>query len=277
MPPKLFLGVSALVPKVMCYEYILFTYHTLDRGIWFLRECRDVIKEVIIDTGVFKFFEKLGLKDYPVWFLSRYVRALLKVRNLFSHEFHIYYVIPDIPVDYEGRASLYPWNVKRTIEYIKYFLRWYVNELKPLEPIAPVQGGPKPDATPAKVFRKHYEIYSKFYYLALAPTCSTKLLHRLADMIETFDKEVDRPYHAFGVHVRVFDILKLRKIIWFRSFDTSSYSNPKYLTNLKLPPKYKNAVRALDLIRKCREKGIEVGKYEVRDDKVLQYLKQLKT
>jgi len=188
----------------------------------YLRMHGNSVKEVLIDTGVETLFMRHNLPDYPEHFIRDYIRFIELLNDWLAKKYKVYVVIPDIPVDYPGRDSLYPYNVHRTIEYIKYFLDNVVPKYDKITFIAPIQG--KKDNIPSvlKTYTDYYELYKEFEMVALAPTCTTRKWKLLAEMILRFDHITKHKYHIFGAHIKTIQFIA-DKVKNMYSFDSSSY------------------------------------------------------
>ncbi len=193
---------------------------------WYLRCCGDSTRAILIDTGVHTLFRDPRVRDYPPGFLARYNSFIQRVARLaerYASEAVLYYVVPDIPVDYPGRGYLYPWNVERTVEYARVYLK--LSRGLPGEPIAVVQGRPDDPASTVRAYREYYDVYGEYSYVALGPTCTSRNVKGLARQLAAFDAVVHTRWHAFGVHTKALAYMASRGIPLCRlaSVDSSSY------------------------------------------------------
>ncbi len=184
------------------------------------------LRAVLVDTGVHTLFRDPRRRDYPPGFLSRYIQAIheaARVLERHASTAELYYVVPDIPVDYPGREHLYPWNVRRTVEYAREFLR--LRRGIPGEPVAVVQGRPGDPWGTVKAYLDNVDVYGEYGYLALGPTCTSRNVRALAAQIAAFDSVIHTRFHAFGVHSSVLSYMARHGIPACRlhSIDTSSY------------------------------------------------------
>jgi len=142
------------------------------------------VKEILLDTGVDTLFnpEFKGLMDYPSWYLSDYLKVVSYLDRIIARKFNakIFAVIPDIPADYPGRGHLYPWNVKRTIEYIQYFVEKIVHRFQNITFIPVVQGAKDSITSVVNTYRKYYDLYKRFQIVAVGPTCTTLKYKKLS-------------------------------------------------------------------------------------------------
>jgi len=216
---------SVLGLKKLCFSYAVVNPYGSNyyESLAWLRRCRGVAREVIVDTAVHKLFAELNLVDYPAWYLHRYLRFVRDVAHMVGRRATVWYVIPDIPVDYPGRESLYPYNVERTAQYIEMFLDRYVDALRPARPIAVVQGRKDDIRSVLDTYAKYEHLYSQFEVVGLGPVCQTRRWRLLAKLIVAFDRAVARPFHSFGVHISAVE----KALGWgpraWRSFDTTAY------------------------------------------------------
>lgn len=193
---------------------------------WWLSRHGWQVKAVLVDTGVHTLFRDPSVADYPPWFLPRYLAAIREVHSLlrrYAPQAELYYVVPDIPVDYPGRGHLYPWNVERTVEYARLFLR--LRRELPGEPIAVVQGRQDDPWSTVEAYRRHRDVYMEYGYLALGPTCTTRKASTLARQVALFDSAVHTRFHAFGVHSSTLAYMARHGLqaCKLASIDTSSY------------------------------------------------------
>lgn len=184
------------------------------------------VKAVLVDTGVHSIFRDPSVSDYPAGFLQRYltvIRSVAAILKLYAPQAELYYIVPDIPVDYPGRGYLYPWNVKRTVEYARLFLEY--RKTLPGEAIAVVQGRQNDPWSTVAAYREHEDVYGEYSYLALGPTCTSRRVSLLAKQISLFDSVVHVRFHAFGVHSSVLSYMVRHRIPACKlvSIDTSSY------------------------------------------------------
>jgi len=182
------------------------------------------IEEVLLDTGVETLFhpEFRGLIDYPASYISDYLKVLSYLNTVVAKRATVFAVIPDIPCDYPGRGHLYPYNVKRTIEHIQYFLDKYVNKFRNVTFIPVVQGAKDSISSVINTYKQYYELYRKFEIVAVGPTCTTMKYKKLAKLIITFDIVAEHEYHVFGPSLRTIQLIH-DKVKNMRSFDSSAY------------------------------------------------------
>jgi len=212
-------SIEGLEPTLICYPYIVINPWSFSEGLRYVQICKDKVKSVLVDTV----FNYMKLRDYPEWYIQEYVRIVRKLAVMYSNRYEIYYVIPDIPCDYPGREHLYPWNVTRTIEYIEMFRARYIDQLRPAKAIAVVQGRRDDIRSVIDTYRKYEHIYNEFEIIALGPICTTKKWSLLARLILAFDRNVSKPFHAFGIHIKALEYVMKWRLNNFRSFDSSAY------------------------------------------------------
>ena len=176
-------------------------------------------ERVLVDTGVHKLFHDLNLVDYPPGYLFEYHKAIVRVSRLLGSA-EIYWVVPDIPCDYPGRENLYPYNVKKTLEYVQRYLR--IRDNLPGTPIAVVQGRRDDVGSVISTYRDNTHLYGEYAYLAIGPVCHTKRWALLARLILSFDHIAHAPFHCFGIHLRALEIVA-HSTKKFRSFDSTAY------------------------------------------------------
>jgi len=184
------------------------------------------VKEILLDTGVETLFspEFKGLPDYPSWYLHDYLRVISYFDKVIAKKYDakIFVIIPDIPTDYPGRGNLYPWNVKRTIEYIQYFIDKVIHRFNNVEFIPVVQGSKDSITSVVNTYKKYHDLYKKFNLVALGPTCSTRAFKKLAKLILVFDKITQHEFHVFGPGIKTIKLV-YDKVGNMRSFDSTSY------------------------------------------------------
>ncbi|RLG79449.1 MAG: hypothetical protein DRO40_12885 [Thermoprotei archaeon] len=182
------------------------------------------VKEILLDTGVDTLFNHRGLKDYPSWYLSEYLKCVYYLDRIIARKFNVevFAVIPDIPADYPGRKHLYPWNVKRTIEYIQYFLEKVVHRYQNITFIPVVQGAKDSISSVVNTYERYFDLYKKFQLVAVGPTCITRKYKKLAKLILTFDRVTNHEYHVFGPGLATIRIVH-DKVKNMRSFDSTAY------------------------------------------------------
>jgi len=252
-------SIEGLEPTLVCYPYIVINPWSFYEGLRYIQICRDKIKSILIDTGVDKLFNYMKLKDYPDWYVRQYVQMIRRIAVMYGKRYEIYYVIPDIPCDYPGREHLYPWNVQRTVEYIEMFRSRYIDALKPARPIAVVQGRRDDIKSVIDAYHRYEHIYNEFEILDLGPVCTTKKWSILADMIIAFDRNVSRPFHSFGAHIKAVEkALKWRPKNW-RSFDSSAYKYVNKDTHRLAKTRKEIATSFLGYIQRLKQLGIVVG------------------
>ena len=180
------------------------------------------VREILLDTGVETFFLRQNLPDYPRWFLKQYIRLIEILNDFYARRYKVIVTVPDIPCDYPGRGYLYPWNVKRTIEYIQYFLDNIIPKYDKITFMAVVQG--KKDSIPSvlKTYMEHQDVYREFSLIALGPTCSTRAWKTLAELILRFDAITRHRYHVFGPTKRTIKLVAGR-VRYMYSFDSTGY------------------------------------------------------
>jgi len=196
---------------------------------WYMSNYADNVRSVLLDTGVHTLFSDPSVKDYPSNFVWKYVTAIKQVAKIIDQtgsNAELYYVIPDIPSDYPGRAKYYPWNVKRTVEYILLFEK--IGKDLPGQAIPVVQGRENDPWSTVQSYLEHRDVYAKYDYIALGPTCTSRSIRQLALQIKLFDSLMRREkkhYHAFGVHLSTFKYMARRgvKLYSMKSIDSSSY------------------------------------------------------
>lgn len=185
-------------------------------------------REILLDTGVDYLFNILNYRDYPKGWINRYVVMIGKVYSIIRrYNIKLFIVIPDIPVDYEGREHLYPWNVKRTLEYIRYFLDNVMPKYEKITFIAPVQGKRDSISSVLKTYVENIDLYREFKYIAIAPTCTTRKYKLLAELITRFDHAVshnygEHKYHVFGPGLKTIQLIA-SKVRNMYSFDSTAY------------------------------------------------------
>jgi len=248
---------SVLGLKKLCFSYAVVNpygpnyYESL---VW-LRRCRDVVREVIVDTAVHKLFADLNLVDYPQWYLHRYLRFIKDVASLVGRRATVWYVVPDIPVDYPGRESLYPYNVERTAQYIELFLERYVDVLRPARPIAVVQGRKDDVRSVIDTYRRYEHLYRQFELVGIGPTCTTRNYTMLYKLLLAVERSVARPYHAFGIHLKALELLLKWKPRNFYSFDSTSYH---WFGKRRVSSPREREEAFLRYVQKLRMMGVEV-------------------
>ena len=215
---------------VICYPYITVNPMIEREALNYIKKCRHDIISILVDTGVDTLFKRYNLVDYPEWYIPKYIEFIKAVTARASNDTEVLYTIPDVPVDYDGREKLYPWNVERTLEYIELFKAKYINLLRPAKPVPVVQGAKDDIDSIIRTYKENKSLFDEFEIIGLGPTCHTRNWRKLGKMILAFDRVVNRPFHSFGAHIKA--------IIWvlqwnpkhFRSFDTSAF----YRTNNKM-------------------------------------------
>jgi len=215
--------VEGLEPRLMCYPYIVCNPWSYSECLQYLSMCRDVVKSIIFDTGVEKLFKRMNLRDYPEWYIKQYVSMVKRIAVQYGRSIEVVYTIPDIPVDYPNRESLYPWNVQRTVEYIELFRDRYIDYLKPALAMPVVQGRKDDIRSVLDTYFRYEHLYNEFPLIGLGPTCSTKNWLLLGRLIVSFDRNVMRPFHSFGAHLKAIEWVLKWKPRNFRSFDSSAY------------------------------------------------------
>jgi len=251
---KVFIPIHGI--SNVCVSRVVINPHNRAEDLRYLAKCRECIEEVLIDTGVHKLFHKLNVRDYPPWYITQYVSFVKEVVLRFSNV-RIYYVIPDIPVDYDGRESLYPWNVERTVEYITLFRDRYIDSLKPAVPIAVVQGKKDDVGSVINAYFKYEYLYSEFEMVGIGPTCTSKNWRKLALLLLSCERHIPRPFHSFGAHLAA-----VKKVLeWsprrFRSFDTSAFH---WVGTSRSRNRREREESLLNYLSKLREVGVEVPK-----------------
>ena len=251
-------GIEGLEPTLVCYPYIVINPWSFSEGMRYIQICRDKVKSILIDTGVDKLFNYLKLRDYPDWYITQYVQMVRRVAVTYGKHYEVYYVIPDIPCDYPGRKHLYPWNVQRTIEYIELFRSKYIDYLKPAKPIAVVQGRRDDIKSVIDTYHRYEHIYNEFEVIGLGPVCTTKKWSMLANLIVAFDRNVSRPFHCFGAHIKAIEkAVKWRPRRW-RSFDSSAYKYVNREGYRYAKSRKEIAESFLRYVEKLKSLGIEV-------------------
>jgi len=216
-------SVEGIEPAVFCYPYIVVNPWCFYEAVRYIEICRDRVKSILVDTGVDKLFKQLNVRDYPEWYIARYVQMVRTMVARYGNRIEIIYTIPDIPVDYEGRENLYPWNVQRTVEYIEMFRSRYIDYLRPAKPMPVVQGKKDDIMSVLDTYRRYEHLYNEFEIIGLGPTCHTKKWSALSQMILIFDRNVSRPFHSFGAHLKAIERVLKWRLRYFRSFDSSAY------------------------------------------------------
>ncbi|RLG82834.1 MAG: hypothetical protein DRO39_09125 [Thermoprotei archaeon] len=216
---------SVLGFKAVCFDYAVVNPYgsNYSECVSWLRRCRRHVREVLVDTAVHKLFHDHNLTDYPQWYIHHYVRFIRHVLEVVGSSAKVYYAIPDIPVDYEGREFLYPYNVERTVHYIQLFLEKYVDALKPAVPVAVVQGRRDDVRSVIDTYIRYEDIYSQFELIGVGPTCHSRNYRKLAQMLLAVERTVSRRYHAFGIHYNTLKLFMSWRPEKFYSFDSTAY------------------------------------------------------
>ena len=133
------------------------------------RYLRRGIEAVIIDSGVYTVFKKLGLREYP----GGPIAWMLKIVSLYNvakrYVSSVYAVVPDYPVDYKGNPV--PNNVEKTIRNIELAL----DSFKDVDWIIPVQGRPCSIQSVAKTIELLEQLgLLRGDYIAIAPNCNSR-------------------------------------------------------------------------------------------------------
>jgi len=237
----------------IAYPYVIVQALLKDEGIRYVERFRP--RAVWIEPNVHKFFAEYNLPDYPSWFINEYaqtVKVLSKVFERLGVE-EVFYTIPDVPCDYPGRESLYPFNVERTLHYIKLFKQKYVNDI-PATPVAVVQGKKDVISTVINAYLKNKDLYDEFELIAVGPTCATRNAVKLAKLVLSFDRVTARPYHVFGPSLAAIKRV-VGKVKMMYSFDNSSY----YFHNgRKIKNRCERAQALKAYLQKLESLGVEV-------------------
>lgn len=256
-------SIEGIDPKMLCYPYIVVNPWSAEEGIAYVETCIRrgyPPRRILIDTGVEKLFAKLRLVDYPEWWIARYVNTVHRFVSRYGRSAEVIYTIPDIPVDYPGRESLWPWNAERTVQYIELFRDRYIDALKPGIPMPVVQGRRDDIKSVVDVYTRHEHLYNEFEVVALGPTCTTRRWRLLARLILTFDRVVSRPFHSFGAHIKAIEKVLKWNPRRFRSFDSSAYYWVESGDgNRRVRGRKERTSMLLEYIDRLRRIGVEVG------------------
>lgn len=184
----------------------------------YVRRCRP--EEVFVDSGVHKLFHKLGLKDYPKHYILYYYNKVRFLSKYFK-DMRFYAVIPDVPADYSNNPI--EDNVAKTVRNIEEYLKnQCLHDLENVTVLAVVQGRRDSVESVVDTYLRYGDLYSRFAVLGLGPTCTTRSVNKLSELIMTFDNVVNKPYHVFGPNLSA-----LRKVIGsvkrMHSFDSSAF------------------------------------------------------
>lgn len=73
-------------------------------------------------------------------------------------------------------------------------------------------------------YKRYYDLYKQFEFLGLGPTCSTRSVVKLAELIVTFNSISHTRFHVFGPNVRAVKMAleKSRCEKWY-SFDSGAF------------------------------------------------------
>jgi len=100
-------------PEGIYYPYLLANYRNVEKLI------ARKFELMLVDSGVFYWFFKRRMEDYPAWYLDEAMRIAFKLSRIYGDK--VWFTIPDYPSDY------YPtdWrrNVERTFANIERFRR----------------------------------------------------------------------------------------------------------------------------------------------------------
>jgi len=176
------------------YPYLLLspTDTTSER---YIEYGRGSIEKVIIDSGVFRVFHSMGLKEYP----GGYRYWIHRVASFWHYASkcvrEAYAVVPDYPSDYPHNPV--PDNIEKTVRNIEYALDKYPE----VNWVVPVQGRSDSISSVARTIGLlKSKGLLKSDYVAIAPTCvsrSPSFLHRLAVTARALLP--GRRIHMFGV------------------------------------------------------------------------------
>ncbi len=245
-------------------KYIVINPVTENLHLRYIRKNKNFIREILIDTGVDYLFNIYNLKDYPHWWINKYLLLIRRVVNIVkNNNIKIFTVIPDIPTDYPTRTSLYPWSIKKTTEYIEYFLEKIIPNTNETIWIAPVQGKKDDIHSILKTYMDNYELYKHFEYVAIAPTCTTKRYRLLAELIIRFDIMIRthnprQKYHVFGPGIRTISMI-VNKVKNMYSFDSTAYY---YYNSKKAVAGHERTKALLQYCIKLHKLGIDVTCYQ---------------
>ena len=222
---------------------------------------RDWIREILIDTGVDYLFNMIGYRDYPRWWINKYIMFIRRIEQLVQGtDIKLFATIPDIPADYRGREKLYPWNVHRTIEYIQYFMHNIIPLFNNIEWIAPIQGRRDDILSVVRTYTENIDLYKNFRYVAIAPTCTTRKYRLLSELILRMDNviryyNIDQKYHVFGPSLKTIRIV-YGKAVNMYSFDSTAYY---FFNDKKTSSPQERTLALLHYCRKLKEIGIDHG------------------
>jgi len=104
--------VRIYVRYTVNHPYKICTMMTVDNAL------RTQFEHLIVDSGVNRFFKKLGLKDYPKYYLERYRYVAEWLYRKYGDR--VWVTIPDYPSDY--RENPIENNTEKTIRNIEKFI-----------------------------------------------------------------------------------------------------------------------------------------------------------
>jgi hypothetical protein len=168
------------------------------------RYLRRGIEAVIIDSGVYTVFKKLGLREYP----GGPIAWMLKIVSLYNvakrYVSSVYAVVPDYPVDYRGNPI--PNNVEKTIRNIELAL----DSFPEVSWIIPVQGRPDSVSSVAKTIELLKQLgLLKSDYVAVAPNCTSKSIEYMRRLAFTVRALLPgKRVHVFGVPMRMWSAIE---------------------------------------------------------------------
>lgn len=202
------------------YPYVLINAHK--PKVSYLLHFRDIIKAVIIDSGI-EIFRDPKVKDYPKGHIWKIVSLYNKVKRLFPHA-EVYATIPDYCDDYHPQnlwLSEEITNIERTVENV---VTW-TEKLDYVKWLIPVQGWHRNPHSFRRCIRQFedYGIIKEQEYFAIGNLCvetNKKMVHQTVKIGRQLLP--NKKLHIFGLKLTAVPLVK----DYIDSFDSTAWTRP---------------------------------------------------
>lgn len=218
-----------LPPQLVPYPYILINANRPERGLWYISRYRDVIRAVIIDSGV-EIFRDGKVREYPggpeAW-IARVVHIYDSVRRV-ARGAAVYATCPDYPDDYAPRSlwlSDAETNIERTILNVLRCVDWYSD----VRWLLSIQGWyRRPSSVIISLeYMEQLGVLSRYRYLAVANLCVESSIRIVRDSVLYAyswlkSRGYDHALHVFGLKLSSIDSVRN----YIHSFDSLAWTRP---------------------------------------------------